>query len=413
VLHTHDIRASLAAYGLDASDAELLDAVRTLSDRDAELAGGTKARDLDSVVRLHPKRLELFDYQQDIVEQLLALATKGRIGLVSLPTGAGKTRTAVTACLEMQRREARGQILWLAPSRELATQARATLCSIWEATPLDYPVAIVGLQSECSEKRCWRFGTIQAAAAMGDRLAVSGHDTVFVFDEAHQATAPSYRRVVRTLQKTGAVVIGLSATPGRYTDRETCELAELFDSSLITPRILGTDPVRSLRTRGVLAELQREDLGDPRDIAPIQRIDRLAGRILELQSSPGLAFVSKTSDAYLVAARLTGLGVRSEVVSHNHSTALREEKLARLRSGHIDWLVNVEVLATGIDIPMLKAIALLTEIGSSILYEQILGRVCRGVAVGGRDRTLVFDAFNHFRLHGDASSYSRFLSIAW
>jgi DNA repair protein RadD len=407
------IHEALTAFGLDPADSGTYRAVRRLSDQDGERAG--KRVDIEFDVRevLRPKEIRLFDYQQEIVEKLVGLPSSDGVGLVSLPTGAGKTRTAIAACLEMQRRGVRNHVIWMAPSRELCAQARSALHSVWDSAPLGHPVTLDGLQGSVRDRATWRVGTIQAAVAMAERLEALGKETVLVFDEAHQATAPTYRRVVRRLRRSGAVIIGLSATPGRYTDKETRELSELFEGRLITPRCLGSDPIRSLRERGVLAAVQREALATPGDQSPIRKVERLAERIMELRCCPGLAFVARTLDAYVVAALLARRGVRAEVVSHEQSAELRAEKLSRLRRNQLDWIVNVEVLATGIDIPTLRAVALLTEIGSPILYEQILGRISRGVAVGGQERTLVLDAFDHFKTHGDASSYSRFLPIAW
>jgi DNA repair protein RadD len=407
------IHDAFAAFGLDPADSGIYRSIRKLSDRDGEWASERVDVELDVREVLRPKQIRLFDYQQEVVDTLVKLPATDGVGLVSLPTGAGKTRTAIAACLELQRLSVRSHILWMAPSRELCAQARAALHAVWNSAPLDYPITVDGLQSSVRDRATWRFGTIQAAVAMAERLEVVGAETVLVFDEAHQATAPTYRRVVRRLRRAGAAVIGLSATPGRYTDKETHELADLFEGRLITPRCLGSDPIRSLRERGVLAAVEREALVPPGEHTPVTTVERLAERILELQCCPGLAFVARTLDAYVVAALLARRGVRAEVVSHDQSAELRAEKLSLLRRNQLDWIVNVEVLATGIDIPTLKAVALLTQIGSPILYEQILGRISRGVAVGGQERTLVLDAFDHYQIHGDASSYSRFLPIAW
>ena len=45
------------------------------------------------------RRPLLFDYQKEIVDQVLATSPL-ETGLLALPTGAGKTRTALAVCLE-------------------------------------------------------------------------------------------------------------------------------------------------------------------------------------------------------------------------------------------------------------------------------------------------------------------------
>ena len=68
---------------------------------------------------------------------------------------------------------------------------------------------------------------------------------------------------------------------------------------------------------------------------------------------------------------------------------------------------------TGIDLPALRTVALLAKVGSPILFEQIVGRVSRGPAVGGRPETCVIDPHGLFEKFGGISSYARFVATDW
>ena len=79
---------------------------------------------------------ELHDYQKVCVDNIRALVRGGRTrrGLVSLPTGAGKTRVAVQALVEEIRDgDLEGPIVWIAQSDELCEQAVETWSYIWRA----------------------------------------------------------------------------------------------------------------------------------------------------------------------------------------------------------------------------------------------------------------------------------------
>ncbi|MDE2822090.1 MAG: DEAD/DEAH box helicase family protein, partial [Chloroflexota bacterium] len=71
----------------------------------------------------------LFGYQQELVtaiERVCSSSPGANIGLVALPTGAGKTRTAAVALLRLLASHRASVVLWLAPTRELLEQACAT-----------------------------------------------------------------------------------------------------------------------------------------------------------------------------------------------------------------------------------------------------------------------------------------------
>ena len=381
-LRTSEIRAAIASLGVERGEV-VLQAARELADRDIVEMSEEGKPEASSRFLLHPRTFGLFDYQDEVVAELLQCVARGQSALVSLPTGSGKTRTAVVACLKMIRQGLIEHVVWVAPSHELVEQARQTLRAVWQSSPGDRVQTIDGLTMQLSTGPSWRFGTVQSAASLGEKLEVRAGATVLVFDEAHQALAPTFRKVVQHVRRRQGVVFGLSATPGRYTDAETRQLEALFAGELIVPRSLSNNPVESLRGRGVLAELELVGLRDAASADGSSALQRLAAQIRHRNCAPGIAFVGRIAEAYVAAVVLTLSGIRAEVVSHDHSRATRVRKLEDIRTKRLDWLVNVEVLATGIDLPSLRAVALLTEIGSPILYEQIIGRVSRGPAVGG------------------------------
>ena len=78
-----------------------------------------------SLVR-REERPSFFDYQTDLMSRMADLLQGSGTALRSLPTGAGKTRTAIAAVLEARGTAADLRVCWLAPTYELLDQALST-----------------------------------------------------------------------------------------------------------------------------------------------------------------------------------------------------------------------------------------------------------------------------------------------
>jgi DNA repair protein RadD len=97
-----------------------------------------------------------------------------------------------------------------------------------------------------------------------------------------------------------------------------------------------------------------------------------------------LVFAVTVQHAEHVCAALRERGVAAECVTGDTPQALRDARLAGLRSGRLRCLVNVATLTTGVDVPDLDAIALLRATKSPVLLIQIAGRGMR-IAAGKTD----------------------------
>ena len=199
----------------------------------------------------------LFSYQREIVDGLHAWFGQRdlqRSILVSLPTGGGKTRTALWFVRELTERGEAGRVLWVAPSSELVEQAADCINDLWRRFP-GGPIADVSV-NDLGGPRARKpplqiiFCTVHLAAK---RLAdVEKFDPdLLVFDEAHQAVASTFRRVIGEVRKSPASgVVGLSATPGRARPDEGDDLRDLFGAGLLTSAELGKAPNRGAHLKG-------------------------------------------------------------------------------------------------------------------------------------------------------------------
>lgn len=368
-------------------------------------------------------RPSLFDYQEELVDAILLEARSGARLLLSLPTGAGKTRTGVTAALRAMAQMGRGTCAWLAPSVELVDQAFAAFESTWASYGAVPDMTLMrGISNELSTTPCAvvLLTPQMAYARLKQGESVGGWDLV-VFDEAHQLGARTFKAATEAATAgvggLRAPLVGLSATPGRVSENETEDLVSLFGGRLLKSRILGKDPVRALQRRGVLAELQFRQLTH-KSIAATDEAQRLAvaARACAELSRRGrriLVFAASVAGATVLAEALRSLRVPAGVVHAGSSSTERRQAISDFEHGDTPVLTNQRVLATGYDCPAVTDVMILSKVSSPILFEQIVGRAARGPRTGGWRAATVWDFDNHLALHGRPQSYYRYRDYDW
>lgn len=371
-----------------------------------------------------------FDYQIELADQCLAVfrASRGsRTALLTLPTGAGKTRTALLALLRLVYEEPLSVVLWLAPSRELLDQATRSLVSLWEQHGLAPDIECVRCDrvKQLSSRDCAQvlFATPQLLASWSKRNRPLPKADVVVFDEAHQVEAPTFRDALERLRRASPgqlSVVGLSATPGRPSAAETEQLSDFFGGNLLRSRLLEPNAIRKLQRRGILARVRFELLKAP---AESQRLAELAvdsGRfrktidvIRRRPEGRWLVFAASIAHAHAIDTVLRRFELRSAVISSRTPPEERERTLRRFANDDLSIVINKSVLATGYDCPGIRYALLTVPIRSSLLFEQIVGRVSRGPRIGGCSRPIVYQFEDHLAMHGYPSSYYRYEDFDW
>ncbi len=387
--------------------------------------------------KLHP-------YQRKIVAKVRELISSNgshvqRRGMISLPTGSGKTRVAVQSIVEAIREdEFSDGILWVADRDELCEQAVESWQQVWRSE---------GLQgSRLRISRMWGgqptplptadmhviVATIQTLSAriarQPDKYEFLADFKLLVFDEAHRSVTPTFTSVMQELGLTRwrraqePILIGLTATPYRGRDeRETERLVNRYGSNRLDEGAFkSADPERvigELQEMGVLAKaghatiqggqfhLSGNELRLSENVPWLpQSVERRIAddtgrtrRIIEAYKShvspdwPTLIFATSVEHSKTIAALLTEGGLSARAVSAETDTSVRRRIVERFRAGHINVLVNYGIFREGFDAPKTKAIIVARPVYSPNLYFQMVGRGLRGVKNGGNDRCLVLN----------------------
>ncbi|MFC3058489.1 DEAD/DEAH box helicase [Paenirhodobacter populi] len=370
----------------------------------------------------------LFAHQRSVVRR-----TYGKIGsgygrtLIHMPTGAGKTRTAMHYIARILNESEPCVVAWLASSRELLEQAAETFETAWAALgnrPLvlhrfwgDYNDAPGDLTDGVVVGGLAKLHAWRSRDSTGF-LRLSARTRLIVMDEAHQAIAPTYRAVIEGLADAGQAdaVLGLSATPGRsWNDiAEDKELARFFGGSKVVLEVDGYDnPVEYLLTEGYLArpefsriEYQPETSPSPEALKRLARLDDYSDDILEklaMDTGRNLAviegvrqlinrghqriilFAASVGHAEDLAAALSAYEIESLVVTGGTPAARRSAILKTFKSPAARPIVvcNFGVLTTGFDAPRTSAAIIARPTKSLVLFSQMVGRATRGIKAGG------------------------------
>ena len=212
-----------------------------------------------------PVQPKLFGFQEVAVAKLKEFMQDNnhKSGYVVIPTGGGKTRVAVTFLLRDLVSQGY-QVIWLVHRHLLIDQA-ADQFRLMSPLILDKTPDRKVFRMICSSGK---HGTIKAASKKQDVMILSvqtairildflknnlKEKVIIVVDECHHTSAPSYRRIVDEIRKKrpAARLIGLTATPIRFTDLATQDLYHMFEDNFIYE--IG---MSNLIEQGVLAKPQ-------------------------------------------------------------------------------------------------------------------------------------------------------------
>jgi superfamily II DNA or RNA helicase len=346
--------------------------------------------------------------------------------IVHMPTGGGKTRSAMHLIAEHLRSYNPSLVIWLANSRELLEQAASEFDKSWSILG-DRSVDLVRMWGDFdSDPLSVRDGVVVAGLQklyyfkqnrFSDFLRLADRAHLTVVDEAHIAVAPTYHDLITSLcsKRHNNRLLGLTATPGRTwadiaLDRE---LSDLFNSQKVSLEIEGySNPVAYLIDEGYLArptftllntepglslsseehkaladrfevtESLLERLGDTptRNLKIVERINDLITRHRRI-----IVFAPSVASAKSINAVLNVQGVNSLCITADTDIVERQKAIDLYKSDTNDPIVllNYGVFAAGFDAPKTSAAVIGRPTLSLVLYSQMVGRALRGPRAGG------------------------------
>ena len=351
----------------------------------------------------HQKVISPYPYQTEAID---AWHANGKRGVVSLPTGAGKTLIAILLIADTQR-----PTLVHVPTIDLMHQ--------WYAVLTEHFGQTVGLYGGgYHELETLTVTTYQSAVMhapyYGNRFGFA------IFDECHHLPGEQYQ--YSALSSIAPFRLGLTATPERVDGKETrlyalvggccyeAKVHELSGKTLSRYRVVtiavemeDTERVRYEEARRTYLAFLKQvgiNMGTPRGwhtfLWKASQTDegRAAFRAYLVQKQLSFASTTKQEWVWKLLQRHRGdriliftqdnntayqLGTRFFLPVLTHQTKLKERNafLDRFRDGTYSILVTSKVLNEGVDVPEANVAIIVSGSGSVREHVQRLGRILR------------------------------------
>jgi len=391
-----------------------------------------------------------YNHQKDAMAKLSLIDKEESFStLVVLPTGGGKTYTASTWLLK-NAIDKKKKILWIAHRQMLLDQAAESFqrFAYAEAMPhiseFTYRIVSGSSNHDRSIDISPRDNIlILSKDSIGRNLSVldnwlKGENEVYcVIDEAHHATAKTYRKIIKYVEMRvpNMKLLGLTATPFRTAKEEEGLLSKIFkdgvdESGNVVKGDLGITyqiglkeliNARILSTPIFECKYTEEDYGANLGLDALEHIQRLDVLPEELATeiASSAARNKLIVDTYVNKAKEYGqtivfavninhaialnklfgkAGVKSDYIVSDIRDAItgvtisredNERKLQQYRDGKLQVLINVNILTEGVDLPQTKTVFLARPTVSKILMTQMVGRALRGTAAGGTAKAYI------------------------
>ncbi|MBR4450713.1 MAG: DEAD/DEAH box helicase [Clostridia bacterium] len=382
------------------------------------------------------EEVKLEDYQQKAVERLreFFLEDDNKSGMLVMPTGSGKTRTAVYFLTREM--ISRGyQIIWIAHRYMLIEQAAESMYNfaglIKEGNPKadKYCISCISgnhLRITQAHKGDNLIASIASVCRSKDHLLnLLGRKIMIVVDEAHHTYAESYRDTIKFIKdhRSNVKTLGLTATPVRADDRASYGLWRLFDNNLIY-----SISMSELISKGVLSEPKpirietnecfEPDLSDE-EIAYISKYDDLPDTVLrKIGSSKSrnklivdeylnnrdnygktLIFALDIIHCRLLCEEFQKAGIACGCVYSGNPD--NEFIIGDFKRNKIKVLINVNIMTEGSDVPDIQTVFITRPTQSEGFLVQMIGRAMRGKKFGGTETANVVDFCDRWNIFKD------------
>jgi superfamily II DNA or RNA helicase/HKD family nuclease len=360
----------------------------------------------DDVLEIIPNKM-----QQEAMISLATLRAKGENrALLIAATGTGKTYLSIFDIQQVKPKT----VLYIAHRDMILAKAEKSFCSVFPDIKTGF---LNGREKDIEAP--YLFASVFTLSK--DEILHQFDRTVFdyiIVDEVHHAGADSYKKILEYF--TPAFMLGLTATPERTDGFDIfslfhnnvpyeIRLQQAFEADLLCPfHYYG---LTDLTVNGAVVDEKTSFVNLVND-ERLRHIEQ-AMKLYRNFAYPvkGLIFCSRIDEATWLTEKLNNDGICTKFLSGTNSDAEREMVIEALESDTdpLSYIVSVDILNEGVDIPSVNQIVMLRPTQSAIIFVQQLGRGLRKCA--GKSYVAVIDFIGNYEnnffipiaLYGDSS----------
>ena len=346
------------------------------------------------------KKIELFDYQEDMKARIEKALCLHRSVMAQMPTGTGKTYLLTAVIDSFVRANPKAKVWIVAHRRELVSQIDETVRKFQS-----YSSATSSLLS--------------SVKAMSIQWLMRHYDEIeeepglIVIDEAHHALAKTYKEMWERFPK--AKFLGLTATPCRLNGKGFTDLFDVLVQSWGVPEFISkgrlatydfvsikSDGVTqrlidSLQKRGADGDYQNKEMDMLLNKKP--SIERLYRSLEEFgKDRKGIVYAINISHAQKITKLYQEHGVKAIAIDSKTPAAERQQDIEAFKKGDIQVLVNVDIFSEGFDCPDVEFVQLARPTLSLAKYLQMVGRGLR--VAKGKKNCVIIDNVGLYRVFG-------------
>ena len=280
------------------------------------------------------KKIELFDYQEDMKSRIEKALCLHRSVMAQMPTGTGKTYLLTAVIDSFVRANSKAKVWIVAHRRELVSQIDETVRKFHS-----YSSATSSLLS--------------SVKAMSIQWLMKHYDEIeeepglIVIDEAHHALAKTYKEMWERFPK--AKFLGLTATPCRLNGKGFTDLFDVLVQSWGVPEFISkgrlatydfvsikSDGVTqrlidSLQKRGADGDYQNKEMDMLLNKKP--SIERLYRSLEEFgKDRKGIVYAINISHANAIAEFYREHGIAAVAIDSKTPSSLRKELIERFKA---------------------------------------------------------------------------------
>ena len=280
------------------------------------------------------KKIELFDYQEDMKSRIEKALCLHRSVMAQMPTGTGKTYLLTAVIGSFVRANSKAKVWIVAHRRELVSQIDETVRKFHS-----YSSATSSLLS--------------SVKAMSIQWLMRHYDEIeeepglIVIDEAHHALAKTYKEMWERFPK--AKFLGLTATPCRLSGKGFTDLFDVLVQSWDVPEFISKGRlatydfvsiksdgmtqrlIDSLQKRGADGDYQNKEMDMLLNKKP--SIERLYRSLEEFgKDRKGIVYAINISHANAIAEFYREHGIAAVAIDSKTPSSLRKELIERFKA---------------------------------------------------------------------------------